>query len=83
MDANKVVPDSVHNITTSLEALRARTRAFRDVARWNEPSIDIFPNTLGPVIRVAADGERELTMLKWGMPSPSDKRSTPGRGRRG
>ena len=60
-------------ITTSLEALRALIRAFRDVARWNDPSIDIYPNTLGPVVRVAADGERELTMLKWGMPSPPER----------
>src|SRR5688572_29459352 len=59
---------NLYNITTSLEALRALTRAFRDVARWNEPSIDIYPNNLAPVIRVTPDGERELTMLKWGMP---------------
>jgi putative SOS response-associated peptidase YedK len=45
---------NLYNITTSLEALRALVRAFRDVARWNEPSIDIYPNTLCPVIRVAA-----------------------------
>jgi putative SOS response-associated peptidase YedK len=64
---------NLYNITTSLEALRALARAFRDVARWNEPSIDIYPNTFGPIIRVSADGERELTMLKWGMPSPPER----------
>jgi putative SOS response-associated peptidase YedK len=64
---------NLYNLTTTLEALRALTRAFRDVARWNEPSIDIYPNTLAPVIRVAADGERETAMLKWGMPSPPDR----------
>ena len=64
---------NLYNITTSLEALRDLIRAFRDVARWNEPSIDIYPNTLGPVIRVAPDGERELAMLKWGMPSPPER----------
>ena len=64
---------NLYNLTTTLEALRALTRAFRDVARWNEPSIDIYPNTLGPVVRVGADSERELSMLKWGMPSPPER----------
>jgi len=25
---------------------------------------------MAPVIRVASDGERELVMARWGMPSP-------------
>jgi putative SOS response-associated peptidase YedK len=64
---------NLYNSTTSAEALRALIRAFRDVARWNEPSIDVYPNNLAPVVRVAADGERELTMLQWGMPTPPDR----------
>ena len=30
----------------------------------------IFPDQLGPIVRVAADGERELVMARWGMPGP-------------
>ncbi len=63
---------NLYNITTSAEALRALIRAFRDAARWNEPSIDVYPNTKAPVVRVAADGEREMAMLTWGMPTPPD-----------
>jgi putative SOS response-associated peptidase YedK len=64
---------NLYNITTSSEALRALIRAFRDVARWNEPSIDVYPNTKAPVVRVATDREREMTMLTWGMPTPPDE----------
>ena len=30
----------------------------------------IFPDQLAPIVRVGADGERELVMARWGMPAP-------------
>lgn len=34
------------------------------------PLPNIFPDQMAPVIYVARDGERELTMMRWGMPPP-------------
>ncbi len=30
----------------------------------------IFPDQMAPIIRVGAEGERELAMARWGMPGP-------------
>jgi len=30
----------------------------------------ISPDQLAPIVRVGADGERELVMARWGMPGP-------------
>lgn len=48
-------------------------RALRDLSGNLEPSFDIYPNTLAPVIRNAPDGTRELTRLMWGMPTPLER----------
>lgn len=61
---------NLYNVTTSRQAVLQFTRAMRDEAGYNEPSIDIYPNSRAPVVRNAADGERELAMLNWGMPTP-------------
>lgn len=61
---------NLYNVTTSIEALRQFTRAVRDVSAFNEPSRDVHPGYLAPVVRVGADGEREIVPLTWGMPSP-------------
>ncbi|MCJ2058991.1 SOS response-associated peptidase, partial [Methylobacterium sp. J-048] len=34
------------------------------------PLPGIFPNTAAPVIRMR-DGDRALSMMRWGMPSPA------------
>ena len=31
---------------------------------------NLFPDGIAPVIRTGSDGERELAMLRWGMPCP-------------
>ncbi|TIQ28395.1 MAG: SOS response-associated peptidase [Mesorhizobium sp.] len=64
---------NLYNITTSQDAIREWTRAMRDIMGNLEPSIDIYPNMPGPVVRNAADGQRELANLLWGMPSPSER----------
>ena len=64
---------NLYNITTSQEAIRQWTRALRDILGNLEPSIDIYPNQPGPVVRNAADGQRELANLLWGMPTPLER----------
>jgi putative SOS response-associated peptidase YedK len=40
----------------------------------NLPSLPaVFPDQMAPVVRTAADGVRELIMVRWGFPSPSLK----------
>ena len=34
------------------------------------PMPAIFPDMMAPIVRKASDGERELVMLRWGLPSP-------------
>jgi putative SOS response-associated peptidase YedK len=60
---------NLYNLTTSQEAIRQWTRALRDILGNLEPSIDIYPNQFGPVVRNAQDGSRELANLRWGMPT--------------
>jgi hypothetical protein len=42
----------------------------------------VFPDYSAPIVRTAVDGVRELTMTRWGMPSPifalKDRKSDPG-----
>ena len=61
---------NLYNVTTTTEAMRQFTRAIRDLSGFNEPSRDVYPGTLAPVVRVGADGQREIVPLTWGMPSP-------------
>jgi len=61
---------NLYNVTTTPEAMRQFTRAIRDLSGFNEPSRDVYPGTLAPVVRVGADGQREIVPLTWGMPSP-------------
>ncbi|MDF3153251.1 SOS response-associated peptidase [Mesorhizobium sp. XAP10] len=64
---------NLYNLTTSQEAIRQWTGTLRDILGNLEPSIDIYPNQLGPVVRNAADGQREVANLLWGMPSPPER----------
>ena len=64
---------------------QAAIREFASV--WTDrtgnlaPMPPIFPNQSAPVIRVGDDG-REITMMRWGMPSPKvalkNRRTDPG-----
>jgi putative SOS response-associated peptidase YedK len=42
----------------------------RDLFSWNDPSLSVYPNRHAPIVRVGADGARELVRARWGMPSP-------------
>jgi hypothetical protein len=49
--------------------MRQITRALRDQT-GNLPPLpgtDVVPDMLAPVVRIAPDGMRELTMMRWGF----------------
>ncbi len=57
-------------MTKGQQAIREFTRATRDTA-GNLPSLpSIFPDSIAPVVFKNDAGERELTMMRWGMPCP-------------
>jgi putative SOS response-associated peptidase YedK len=61
---------NLYSVTTNQEAIRRLFRVGRDLTGNLPPLPGIFPDYMAPVVRVAADGERELTMMRWGMPCP-------------
>ena len=60
---------NLYNVTTNQEAIRRLFRIDLDNIGNLEPSIDVYPDRPGPVVRNTPAG-RELTRLTWGMPSP-------------
>src|SRR4051794_7081467 len=61
---------NLYSVTKGQAAIREFTKAMRDAA-GNQPSLPaIFPDQLAPMVRTTRDGERELTMLRWGFPPP-------------
>jgi putative SOS response-associated peptidase YedK len=61
---------NLYNVTTTRDAVLQFTKAFHDKVGWNEPSFDVYPNTLAPIVRVGEDGQREIARTTWGMPTP-------------
>ena len=60
---------NLYSITKGQAAIREWLRATRDSAGNLPPMPGVFPDYSAPIVRVV-DGERELTMARWGMPSP-------------
>jgi putative SOS response-associated peptidase YedK len=61
---------NLYSMTRNQEAIRRLFRVMRDLA-GNVPSLPaIFPDMVAPVVRVEVDGERQLEMMRWGMPCP-------------
>ena len=61
---------NLYSLTKGQQAIREFTRAARDSAGNLPPLPAIFPDAMAPVVRNGPDGMRELTMLRWGMPTP-------------
>lgn len=61
---------NLYSYTRNVDAIRQLARAMVDRTGFNEPSRDVYPNYLAPVVRVGEDGAREIAPLQWGMPSP-------------
>jgi putative SOS response-associated peptidase YedK len=60
---------NLYSMTTNQAAIIAIARALRDHTGNLPPLPGIYPDYRAPVVRNAADGVRELAMLRWGMPS--------------
>ncbi|MDQ0322985.1 putative SOS response-associated peptidase YedK [Pararhizobium capsulatum DSM 1112] len=63
---------NLYNLTSNQQAIRD----FIDITRYREgnlpPSISVHPDRQGPIIRMDTEGERELIMSTWGMPTPEE-----------
>ena len=57
-------------ITKNQAAIRDLFKVVLDTAGDLPPLRAVFPDQMAPVVRVN-DGERELTMMRWGMPPPT------------
>jgi putative SOS response-associated peptidase YedK len=61
---------NLYSLTKGQAAIREWFRARHDRA-GNLPLFPgIFPDHFAPIVRIGADGERELVMARWGMPAP-------------
>lgn len=62
---------NLYNVTTTQDAIRDFVSVTHDRLGNMEPSIDVYPNRLAPIVRNIDNGERELANVLWGMPSSS------------
>ena len=61
---------NLYSVTKGQAAIRAWFRALRDLT-GNLPSLPaIYPDSLAPTVRLGEDDERELVLMRWGMPGP-------------
>jgi putative SOS response-associated peptidase YedK len=58
---------NLYSQTRNVEAIRRLFRVPHNRATTIEPQASIFPGYAAPVIRKAADGERELVKMSWGF----------------
>ena len=72
---------NLYSITKGQQAIRELARAMSDRTGNLPPLPGVFPDYAAPIVRNQPDG-RELTMARWGMPSPAfalkGKKSDPG-----
>lgn len=59
---------NLYSHTRSRETLRARFRISDNRCGEVRPQAAIFPKATASVVRLASDGERELTSMMWGFP---------------
>jgi len=62
---------NLYSLNKGQAAIIALTRAMHDRTGNLPPLPGIFPDYAAPIVRTGADGERELVMARWGMPSPA------------
>jgi hypothetical protein len=60
---------NLYSITRNQAAIRNLFKVGRDTSGNPHPLPAIFPDQMAPVVRIN-EGERELTMMRWGMPNP-------------
>jgi hypothetical protein len=59
---------NLYSVTRSQEAMRRLFRVHRDLLGNFSGLPGVFPDSMAPVVRTARDGERELTLMRWGFP---------------
>jgi len=73
---------NLYSVDIGQQAIREVARAMRDNTGNMPPLPGVFPDYFAPVVRTGSDGVRELTMARWGMPSPAfalvGKKTDPG-----
>lgn len=60
---------NLYNISSSQDELRRLAKVLGDIIGNLPPSLDVYPDRPGPIVRNTPDG-RQLAMATWGMPSP-------------
>jgi putative SOS response-associated peptidase YedK len=60
---------NLYSITKNQAAIRDLFKVIRDSVGNLPPMPGVFPDYPAPVVR-NAEGKRELTMMRWGMPPP-------------
>jgi len=60
---------NLYSVTKGQQAIRELAKAMMDRTGNMPPLPGIFPDYSAPIVRNQAEG-RELTMARWGMPSP-------------
>lgn len=60
---------NLYNLTSTQRAMIEFARALRDFSGNLEPSLNVYPDQLAPIVRNAPDGVRELVRVRWGLPS--------------
>jgi hypothetical protein len=68
---------NLYSITRNQEAIRRLFRVMRGLTGNLPPLPAVYPDTMAPVVRMARDGERELSMMRWGFPPPPNLGSVP------
>jgi putative SOS response-associated peptidase YedK len=61
---------NLYSLTKGQSAIRDLFGVKHDRAGNLPPLPGIFPDQMAPIVRISAEGERELVMARWGMPGP-------------
>ncbi|MFC3124169.1 SOS response-associated peptidase [Pseudoroseomonas globiformis] len=61
---------NLYSMTSSQQAIRDLMQVMEDNVGNLPPLPAIYPDSMAPVVRQPEGGERELTMMRWGMPGP-------------
>lgn len=62
---------NLYSQRSNLHAIADLAGPFHNEAGNLEPQTGIYPDYPAPIVRTGADGERELALARWGMPSPA------------
>lgn len=68
---------NLYSISRGQDAIRRLFRVARDLTGNLAALPSVYPDSLAPVIRLASDGERELSTMRWGFPPPPNLGKAP------